>query len=44
MNGNFNVMVGIEDNKMKLTPLDLAIKAKQNISEEWLKIVKILAS
>jgi 6-phosphofructokinase 1 len=44
LNGTHNVMVGIEDNKMKYTPLDNAVKAKQKISEEWLKIVKILAS
>jgi 6-phosphofructokinase 1 len=44
MNGTHNVMVGIVDNKMKYTPLDKAVKAKQKISEEWLKIVKILAS
>jgi 6-phosphofructokinase 1 len=37
-------MVGIEDNKMKYTPLNNAVKAKQKISDEWLKIVKILAS
>jgi 6-phosphofructokinase 1 len=29
---------------MKYTPLDNAVKAKEKISEEWLKIVKILAS
>ncbi len=44
LNGTHNVMVGIEDNKMKYTPLDNAVKAKQKISEEWFKIVKILAS
>ena len=44
LNGKHNVMVGIEDNKMKYTPLNNAVKAKQKISEEWLKIVKILAS
>ena len=44
LSGKHNVMVGIEDNKMKYTPLDNAVKAKQKISEEWLKIVKILAS
>lgn len=44
VNGTHNVMVGIEDNKMKYTPLNSAVKAKQKISEEWLKIVKILAS
>jgi 6-phosphofructokinase 1 len=44
LNGTHNVMVGIEDNKMKYTPLNNAVKAKQKISDEWLKIVKILAS
>jgi 6-phosphofructokinase 1 len=44
LNDNHNVMVGIVDNKMKYTPLDKAVKAKQKISDEWLKIVKILAS
>lgn len=44
MEGKYNVMVGIVNNKMHYTPLDNAIKAKQKISEEWLKIVKILAS
>jgi 6-phosphofructokinase 1 len=29
---------------MHFTPLDKAVKAKQKISDEWLKIVKILAS
>jgi len=42
--GKHNVMVGIVNNRMHYTPLDNAVKAKQNISEEWLKIVKILAS
>lgn len=40
----YNVMVGIVNNKMHYTPLDKAVKAKQKINEEWLKIVKILAS
>lgn len=42
--GRYNVMVGIVNNKMYYTPLDHAIKAKQKISSQWLKIVKILAS
>ena len=42
--GRHNVMVGIVNNRMHYTPLDNAIKAKQKISDEWLKIVKILAS
>ncbi|MEY3244934.1 MAG: 6-phosphofructokinase [Bacteroidota bacterium] len=42
--GRYNQMVGIMNNKMHFTPLDKAVKAKQKISDEWLKIVKILAS
>jgi len=37
-------MVGIMNNKMHYTPLERAVKAKQKISDDWLKIVKILAS
>src|SRR4051812_34279055 len=44
MQGRFNVMVGIVNNKLHYTPLDHAIKAKQKITSQWLKIVKILAS
>lgn len=40
----FNVMVGIVNNRMHYTPLDKAVKAKQKINEEWMKIIKILAS
>jgi 6-phosphofructokinase 1 len=43
-NGRFNVMVGIVNNKMHYTPLESAVKAKQKISEDWMRIVKILAS
>lgn len=42
--GRYNVMVGIVNNKMHYTPLEKAVKAKQKISDDWLKIVKILAS
>lgn len=42
--GRHNVMVGIVNNKMHYTPLEKAVKAKQKISDDWLKIVKILAS
>ncbi len=42
--GKHNVMVGIVNNKMQYTPLDNAVKAKQKISEDWFRIVKILAS
>jgi 6-phosphofructokinase 1 len=41
--GRYNVMVGIVNNKLYYTPLDHAIKAKQKLSAQWLKIVKILA-
>jgi 6-phosphofructokinase 1 len=44
MQGRYNVMVGIVNNKLHYTPLDHAIKAKQKLSSQWLKIVKILAS
>ena len=44
MEGRFNVFIGIVNNKMNYTPLDEAVKKKQRISEEWMKIVKILAT
>ncbi len=44
LDGRNNVMVGIVNNKVHYTPLDKAVKAKQKISNEWFKIVKILAS
>jgi 6-phosphofructokinase 1 len=44
MEGRHNVFVGIVNNKMNYTPLNEAVKKKQRISEEWMKIVKILSS
>ncbi len=44
INGKHNVMVGIVNNKLQYTPLNNAVKAKNIISEDWLRIVKILAS
>lgn len=44
MEGRHNVMVGVVNNAMAYTPLEIAIREKQKISEDWLKIVKILAS
>lgn len=44
MSGRHNVFVGIQNNKMNYIPLENAVKTKGKISEEWLKIVKILAS
>jgi len=42
--GRHNTMIGILNNKLHYTPLDKAVKAKQRVSDEWMKIVKILAS
>lgn len=42
--GRYNVMVGIKNNSMNYIPLEKAVKSKQRISEDWLRIVKILAS
>lgn len=42
--GRRNVMVGVVNNKIHYTPFDKAVKEKQKIGQEWMKIVKILAS
>jgi len=42
--GRFNVFVGILNNKVHYIPLENAVKSKSKISDEWLRIVKILAS
>lgn len=44
LEGKHNTMIGIMNNRLHYTPLDKAIKAKQKVSEEWLRIGKILAS
>ncbi|MBM3159032.1 MAG: 6-phosphofructokinase [Bacteroidota bacterium] len=44
LQGRHNVFVGIQDNKMNYIPLEQAVKTKGKISDEWLDIVKILAS
>ena len=44
MEKRFNVFVGIVNNKMHYIPLGQAIKRKQKINEEWMKIVRILSS
>lgn len=44
LEGKHNNMIGVVNNKLHMTPLDKAIKAKQKISEEWMRVVKILAS
>ncbi|MEO6538117.1 MAG: 6-phosphofructokinase [Ferruginibacter sp.] len=42
--GRHNVFVGIVNNRMNYIPLNEAVKKKQRISEEWMKIVKILST
>lgn len=42
--GRHNVFVGIQNNKMNYVPLESVGKRKGHISDEWMKIVKILAS
>lgn len=44
LEGRHNVFVGIMNNKMHYIPLQDAVKNKGKISEEWMRIVKILAS
>ncbi|HYM94268.1 MAG TPA: 6-phosphofructokinase [Chitinophagaceae bacterium] len=44
MQEKYNVFVGILNNKINYIPLDKAVKNRGNINEEWMKIVKILAS
>jgi 6-phosphofructokinase 1 len=44
MTNRFNVFIGIVNNKMHYIPLDQAVKKKQKISDDWMKIVKILSS
>lgn len=42
--GRHNVFVGIQNNKMNYVPLEKVHKKKGTINDEWMKIVKILAS
>ncbi|HEX6915667.1 MAG TPA: 6-phosphofructokinase [Chitinophagaceae bacterium] len=42
--GRSNVMIGVVNNKIHYTPFDKAINERQRIGQEWIKIVKILAS
>ncbi|MFM2338178.1 MAG: hypothetical protein RL115_1371 [Bacteroidota bacterium] len=44
LEGRHNVFVGILNNKMNYTPLESAVKNKGKVSDEWMTIVKILAS
>jgi 6-phosphofructokinase 1 len=42
--GNINVMIGIKENRINYTPLEKANKMRTRVTDEWLNIVKILAS
>jgi 6-phosphofructokinase 1 len=44
LDGTHNVFVGIVNNKINYIPLNDAVKKKQKINEEWMRIVKILSS
>ena len=44
LEGRYNVFVGILNNKIHYSPLESVVKNKGKISDEWMKIVKILAS
>lgn len=44
LTGRKNVMVGVINNKIYYTPFDEAVKQKQKIGQEWMKIVKILTT
>lgn len=44
LEGRHNIFVGILNNRMHYIPLNEAVKRKQKISDEWMKIVKILSS
>ena len=44
MVGRHNVFIGILNNKINYMPLNEAVKQKQVIGDEWMKMVKILAT
>lgn len=44
VSGRFNVFVGILNNRVNYIPLESVGRKKGKINEEWMKIVKILAS
>lgn len=44
LEGRHNVFVGILNNKINYIPLNEAVKKKQRISEDWINMVKILAT
>lgn len=44
MEGRHNIFVGILHNHMNYIPLSQAVKKKQKMDEDWIKIVKILST
>lgn len=44
LEGRHNIFVGIINNRMHYIPLNEAVKKKQRINEEWMRIVKILST
>lgn len=44
LEGRYNVFVGILNNRINYIPLNEAVKKKQRINDEWMKIVKILST
>jgi 6-phosphofructokinase 1 len=44
LNGKHNVFVGILNNRMNYMPLEEVAKKKGKVAEEWIRIVKTLAS
>jgi len=44
MNGKHNIFVGIRNNQLNYVPLDQAGTQKQQMNEDWMKIVKILST
>lgn len=44
LEGRHNVFVGIQNNKMNYIPLEKVHKKKGTISDDWMRIVRILAS
>ena len=44
MDGTHNVFVGIVNNKINYIPLSEAVKKREKVSDDWMKIVKVLSS
>ncbi|NTS42176.1 6-phosphofructokinase [Flavisolibacter sp. BT320] len=44
LKGKYNVFVGIQNNKMNYVPLEEVAKQKGKVTEEWMRIVRTLAS